>query len=86
MASLGRESRVAPPPYSPNGGCPFVLFAPALAGECYPYLARRLFTDESPRGKAALREMLYGGGSLSIIQSFLVNFKNVTEILRDPLE
>ena len=26
--------------------------------ECYPYLARRLFTDRSPRSKAALRAML----------------------------
>ena len=26
--------------------------------ECYPYLARRLFTDRSPRAKTALRAML----------------------------
>ncbi len=30
----------------------------AIVRECYPYLARRLFTDKSPRAKSALREML----------------------------
>merc|ERR1719421_2605785 len=30
----------------------------AIVQECYPYLSRRLFTDRSPRAKAALRAML----------------------------
>ena len=30
--------------------------------ECYPYLAKRLFTDDSPRAQEALRAMLYGAG------------------------
>ena len=30
----------------------------AIVQECYPYLARRLFTDRSPRAEAALRAML----------------------------
>jgi hypothetical protein len=30
----------------------------AIVQECYPYLARRLFTDRSPRAKTALRAML----------------------------
>jgi hypothetical protein len=30
----------------------------AIVQECYPYLARRLFTDRSPRAKKALRAML----------------------------
>ena len=30
----------------------------AIVQECYPYLARRLFTDKSPRAKMALRAML----------------------------
>jgi hypothetical protein len=30
----------------------------AIIKECYPYLARRLFTDKSPRAKSALRGML----------------------------
>ena len=28
--------------------------------EAFPYLSRRLLTDDSPRAKAALRSMLYG--------------------------
>jgi len=34
----------------------------SIAQECYPYLARRLFTDNSPRAQEALRQMLYGSG------------------------
>merc|ERR1719230_2455440 len=34
----------------------------AILQECYPYLARRLLTDNSPRARAALRAMLYGPG------------------------
>merc|ERR1711965_1134356 len=30
----------------------------AIVQECYPYLARRLFTDRSPRAYKALRTML----------------------------
>ena len=33
----------------------------AILQECYPYLARRLFTDNSPRAKAALEAMLSNG-------------------------
>lgn len=32
----------------------------ALVDEAYPYLAKRLLTDESPRLRAALRYMIYG--------------------------
>lgn len=31
----------------------------AIVQECYPYLAKRLFTDDSERTRAALRRMLY---------------------------
>eukprot|EP00286_Rhodomonas_abbreviata_P019417 CAMPEP_0181298536 /NCGR_PEP_ID=MMETSP1101-20121128/5836_1 /TAXON_ID=46948 /ORGANISM="Rhodomonas abbreviata, Strain Caron Lab Isolate" /LENGTH=964 /DNA_ID=CAMNT_0023403567 /DNA_START=29 /DNA_END=2920 /DNA_ORIENTATION=+ len=34
----------------------------SITQECYPYLARRLFTDNSPRAQLALRQMLYGAG------------------------
>merc|ERR1719410_1545862 len=30
----------------------------SIVQECYPYLARRLFTDRSPRAKSALKTML----------------------------
>lgn len=32
----------------------------AIIDEAYPYIARRLMTDDSPRLKAALRYMVYG--------------------------
>merc|ERR1719443_517694 len=32
----------------------------AIIDEAYPYLARRLLTDDSPRMRAALRYMVYG--------------------------
>lgn len=32
----------------------------SITQECYPFLARRLFTDNSPRAQNALRQMLYG--------------------------
>ena len=35
----------------------------AIIQECYPYLARRLFTDDSPRARDALSAMLYGPGA-----------------------
>ena len=34
----------------------------SILQECFPYLATRLFTDNSPRAKAALRTMLVGNG------------------------
>ena len=32
----------------------------SIVSEAFPYLSRRLLTDDSPRAKAALRSMLYG--------------------------
>lgn len=32
----------------------------AIVQECFPYVSRRLFTDNSPRVRAALQQMLYG--------------------------
>ena len=34
----------------------------AIVQECFPYLSRRLLADDSPRMKAALRELLYADG------------------------
>ncbi|GLI70240.1 hypothetical protein VaNZ11_015086 [Volvox africanus] len=33
----------------------------AIVAECFPYLARRLLNDDSPRMRAVLRDLLYGG-------------------------
>lgn len=39
----------------------------SILAECFPYLARRLFSDNDPRSKSALRNMLYGGkGALDV--------------------
>ena len=38
----------------------------AILKECYPYLARRLFKDDSPRARAALSAMIYGKNSDSV--------------------
>ena len=48
LTATRRTTAVAPPP----------TLSPPRSQECYPYLARRLFTDRSPRSKAALRAML----------------------------
>lgn len=37
----------------------------SILQECYPYLAKRLMTDNSPRSRQALRNMLYHDGKLS---------------------
>lgn len=34
----------------------------AIVSECFPYLVRRLLEDDSPRARAALRQLLYGSG------------------------
>jgi len=34
----------------------------AILKECFPYLAKRLLSDDSPRARGALRTLLYGGG------------------------
>jgi len=32
----------------------------AIVKETFPYLSRRLLTDNQPRARAALRQLLYG--------------------------
>ena len=34
----------------------------AILQECFPYLAKRLLSDDSPRARGALRTLLYGQG------------------------
>ena len=34
----------------------------AIVDECFPYVARRMLADDSPRMRAALRSFVYGGG------------------------
>jgi hypothetical protein len=35
----------------------------AIVQECMPYMSRRLLSDNNPRMRAALRQLLYGSGS-----------------------
>jgi len=35
----------------------------SILSECFPYLAKRLLSDDSPRARGALRTLLYGNGS-----------------------
>eukprot|EP00959_Pyramimonas_sp_CCMP1952_P247528 5174649-Pyramimonas_sp.AAC.1 len=53
----------------------------AILDECFPYVARRLLSDDSPRMRAALRTFIYGGGdrlnvskSCAVIAVFLPYF------------
>lgn len=47
----------------------------SIVGECFPYLARRLLTDDHPRAAASLRELLYGDG-----EGGRVNVKRLTRL------
>jgi aarF domain-containing kinase len=39
----------------------------SIVRECFPYLSRRLLTDDNPRAREALRQLLFAGGdSLSL--------------------
>ena len=39
----------------------------AIIGECFPYIAKRLISDDSPRARGALRTLLYGtSGELNL--------------------
>lgn len=52
----------------------------SILAECYPYLARRLMTDSSPRATEALRSMLTDGKGLSASKFFemMDNFQEYT--------
>jgi hypothetical protein len=50
----------------------------SITQECYPYLAKRLFTDSSPRAQDALRQMLYGAGSAD--KAGGINVKRLREL------
>ena len=39
----------------------------SILAACYPYLARRLLTDDNPRTQRALHEMLHGNRGASRI-------------------
>lgn len=53
----------------------------SILQECYPYLAKRLISDDSPRARGALRMLLYGKGDeldLSKVQELSTGFESYT--------
>lgn len=53
----------------------------SILQECYPYLAKRLISDDSPRARGALRTLLYGKGDdldLSKLQELTNGFESYT--------
>ena len=59
----------------------------SILQECYPYLARRLFADNNPRAKNALRTMLFSKNS-NLNPSKLIEmsqgFSSYTSAVVDP--
>ena len=53
----------------------------SILQECYPYLAKRLISDDSPRARGALRTLLYGKGKdldLTKVQELTSGFESYT--------
>ncbi|GAX83432.1 hypothetical protein CEUSTIGMA_g10857.t1 [Chlamydomonas eustigma] len=51
----------------------------SIVHECMPYLSRRLLTDNNPRMRTALRQLLYGDGQrldVERLQSLISSFSN----------
>lgn len=57
----------------------------SILQECYPYLAKRLMTDDSPRSEAALRNMIYQDGRLKVdkLLEFSEGFSSYTAVTAD---
>lgn len=53
----------------------------SILQECYPYLAKRLLSDDSPRARGALRTLLYGKGdelNLTKLQELTTGLESYT--------
>jgi predicted unusual protein kinase regulating ubiquinone biosynthesis (AarF/ABC1/UbiB family) len=53
----------------------------AIIDECFPYVARRMLADDSPRMRAALQSFVYGGGDrlkVSRVRSIAAGFSDFT--------
>jgi aarF domain-containing kinase len=53
----------------------------AIVDECFPYVARRMLADDSPRMRAALRSFVYGGGDrlkIARVRSVAAGFSEFT--------
>jgi len=43
----------------------------SIIQSCFPYVARRLLGDDSPRAQAALRDLLYGAGDMIDVERYV---------------
>ncbi|KAL4435049.1 hypothetical protein ABPG77_003874 [Micractinium sp. CCAP 211/92] len=57
----------------------------SIVKECLPYLARRLLTDDSPRARQALKEILFGGGDQLSLERFELLLRGVQSFTVDGL-
>ncbi|CAK9871622.1 unnamed protein product [Sphagnum jensenii] len=56
----------------------------SIVDECYPYLSKRLLTDDSPRTRAALQYFLYGDKKhldMQRVESLTVGFQNFRALM-----
>ena len=56
----------------------------AIVDECFPYVARRMLADDSPRMRAALQSFVYGGGDrlkVSRVRDIAAGFSEFTNNL-----
>lgn len=53
----------------------------AIVKECWPYLAKRLLSDPSPRAEAALRSILYGAATSSVTTSSMADPGQFAELV-----
>lgn len=57
----------------------------AIVDECYPYLSKRLITDDSPRARAALRYFLYGKGDrldVARVENLAAGFQTFRDLMQ----
>ncbi|KAG0584530.1 hypothetical protein KC19_3G215800 [Ceratodon purpureus] len=55
-----------------------------IVDECYPYISKRLLTDDSPRTRVALQYFLYGGKSqldATRVEEIISGFQNFRELM-----
>ncbi|KAL4458199.1 hypothetical protein ABPG75_013064 [Micractinium tetrahymenae] len=57
----------------------------SIVKECLPYLARRLLTDDSPRARHALKEILFGRGDQLSLERFELLLRGVQSFTVDGL-
>ncbi|BBN18853.1 aarF domain-containing kinase [Marchantia polymorpha subsp. ruderalis] len=55
-----------------------------IVDECYPYISKRLLTDDSPRARAALKYFLYGGKKqldVGRVEEIVGGFQSFREVM-----